>query len=217
LRRQSKQNEDNTVMKILAEIEETAKMDSLPSIGPIKGKIVEGVIKEHKPKKVLEIGTLHGYSAILIANTVSNFSYGSKDLDTDTQYNKPIVISVEKDEKLATIARKNVKNSGLSKLIQVINGDAIRVVPSLKVKFNMIFLDAAKNEYLRYLQLVEEYGLLEKRAVIVADNVILFEDEMKDYLDYVRHSGKYLSHTTETSLEFTKNVTDALEVSISLA
>jgi len=204
-------------MKILAEIEETAKMDSLPSIGPIKGKIVEGVIKEHKPKKVLEIGTLHGYSAILIANTVSNFSYGSKDLDTDTQYNKPMVISVEKDEKLATIARKNVKNSGLSKLIQVINGDAIRVVPSLKVKFNMIFLDAAKNEYLRYLQLVEEYGLLEKRAVIVADNVILFEDEMKDYLDYVRHSGKYLSHTTETSLEFTKNVTDALEVSISLA
>jgi predicted O-methyltransferase YrrM len=204
-------------MKVLAEIEETAKMDSLPSIGPIKGKIVEGVIKEHKPKKVLEIGTLHGYSAILIANTVSNFSYGSKDLDTDTQYNKPIVISVEKDEKLATIARKNVKNSGLSKLIQVINGDAIRVVPSLKVKFNMIFLDAAKNEYLRYLQLVEEYGLLEKRAVIVADNVILFEDEMKDYLDYVRHSGKYLSHTTETSLEFTKNVTDALEVSISLA
>jgi predicted O-methyltransferase YrrM len=217
LRRQSKQNEDNTVMKVLAEIEETAKMDSLPSIGPIKGKIVEGVIKEHKPKKVLEIGTLHGYSAILIANTVSNFSYGSKNLDTDTQYNKPIVISVEKDEKLATIARKNVKNSRFSKLIQVINGDAIRVVPSLKVKFNMIFLDAAKNEYLRYLQLVEEYGLLEKRAVIVADNVILFEDEMKDYLDYVRHSGKYLSHTTETSLEFTKNVTDALEVSISLA
>lgn len=217
MRRQSKQNEDNTVMKVLAEIEETAKMDSLPSIGPIKGKIVEGVIKEHKPKKVLEIGTLHGYSAILIANTVSSCLYGSKNLDTDTQYNEPIVISVEKDEKLATIARKNVKNSRFSKLIQVINGDAIRVVPSLKVKFNMIFLDAAKNEYLRYLQLVEEYGLLEKRAVIVADNVILFEDEMKDYLDYVRHSGKYLSHTTETSLEFTKNVTDALEVSISLA
>src|SRR5688500_5664343 len=102
-------------MKILAEIEETAKMDSLPSIGPIKGKIVEGVIKEHKPKKVLEIGTLHGYSPILIANTVSNFSYGSKDLDTDTQYNKPMVISVEKDEKRANIARKNVKNSVFAK------------------------------------------------------------------------------------------------------
>lgn len=217
MRRQSKQNEDNTVTKVLAEIEETARMDSLPSIGPTKGKIVESILKEHKPKKVLEIGTLHGYSAILIANTVSSCSYGSKNLDTDTKYSEPIVISVEKDEKLATIARKNIKNSRLSNLIQVIIGDAIRVIPNLKTKFNMIFLDATKNEYLRYLQLVEEYGLLEKRAVIVADNVILFENEMKDYLDYVRHSGKYLSHKTETSLEFTKNVTDALEVSISLA
>ena len=204
-------------MKVLAEIEETARMDSLPSIGPTKGKIVESVLKEHKPKKVLEIGTLHGYSAILIANTVSSCSYGSKNLDTVTKYSEPIVISVEKDEKLATIARKNIKNSRLSNLIQVIIGDAIRVIPNLKTKFNMIFLDAAKNEYLRYLRLVEEYGLLEKRAVIVADNVILFENEMKDYLDYVRNSGKYLSHTTETSLEFTKNVIDALEVSISLA
>ena len=217
LRPQSNQNEDNTVMKVLAEIEETARMDSLPSIGPTKGKIVESVLNEHKPKKVLEIGTLHGYSAILIANTVSNCLYENTNFDTDTKYSEPIVISVEKDEKLATIARKNVKDSRLSNLIQVIIGDAIRVIPNLKTKFNMIFLDAAKNEYLRYLQLVEEYGLLEKRAVIVADNVILFEDEMKDYLDYVRHSGKYRSHTTETSLEFTKNVTDALEVSISLA
>jgi predicted O-methyltransferase YrrM len=217
LRRQSKQNEDNTVMKVLAEIEETARMNSLPSIGPTKGKIVETILKEHKPKKILEIGTLHGYSAILIANTVTSCSYGSKNLDTDTKYSKRIVITVEKDEKLATIARKNIKNSRLSNLIQVIVGDAIRVIPNLKTKFNMIFLDAVKNEYLRYLQLVEECGLLEKRAVIVADNVILFESEMKNYLDYVRHSGKYLSRTTETSLEFTKNVKDALEVSISLA
>ena len=216
MRRQSKQNEDNTVLKVLSEIEETARMNCLPSIGPIKGKILESVLKEHKPKKVLEIGTLHGYSAILIANTISSCSYGNRNLDTDTKYNEPIVISVEKDEKLATIARKNINNSRLSNLIHVIIGDAIRVIPNLKTKFNMIFLDAAKNEYLRYLQLVEEYGLLEKRAVIVADNVILFENEMKNYLDYVRHSGKYLSRTTETSLEFTKNVTDALEVSISL-
>lgn len=214
MRRQSKQNEDNTVLKVLSEIEETARMNCLPSIGPIKGKILESVLKEHKPKKVLEIGTLHGYSAILIANTISSCSYGNGNLDTDTKYSEPIVISVEKDEKLATIARKNIKNSRLSNLIQVITGDAIRVIPNLKTKFNMIFLDAAKNEYLRYLQLVEECGLLEKRAVIVADNVILFENEMKNYLDYVRHSGKYLSRTTETSLEFTKNVADALEVSI---
>jgi predicted O-methyltransferase YrrM len=214
--KQNKQNEVNTVLKVLAEIEETARTDSLPSIGPIKGKIVKSVIMEHKPKKALEIGTLHGYSAILIANAMLDYSWENKTFDTNIKYSRPIVISVEKDEKLATISRKNIKNSGLSKLIQVINGDAKKVIPSLEVKFNMIFLDAAKREYLKYLQLVEQYGLLEKRAVIVADNVILFEDEMKDYLDYVRDSGKYLSHTTETSLEFTNNVTDALEVSVSV-
>jgi predicted O-methyltransferase YrrM len=218
LRPQNKQNEEgNTVLKVLAEIEERARIDSLPSIGPIKAKIVESVITEHKPRKALEIGTLHGYSAILIANAMSGYSRKNKNFDTDTEYSGPFVITVEKDEKLATIARKNIENSGLSKLIQVINGDAKKVISSLGVKFSMIFLDAAKNEYLRYLQLIEGYGLLDKKAVIVADNVILFEDEMKDYLDYVRDSGKYLSHTTETSLEFTKNVTDALEVSISLA
>lgn len=218
MRSQNNQNEEgNTVLKVLAEIEERARIDSLPSIGPIKAKIVESVITEHKPRKALEIGTLHGYSAILIANAMSGYSRKNKNFDTDTEYSGPFVITVEKDEKLATIARKNIENSGLSKLIQVINGDAKKVISSLGVKFSMIFLDAAKNEYLRYLQLIEEYGLLDKKAVIVADNVILFEDEMKDYLDYVRDSGKYLSHTTETSLEFTKNVTDALEVSISLA
>ena len=214
--KQNKQNEVNTVLKVLAEIEETARTDSLPSIGPIKGKIVKSVIMEHKPKKALEIGTLHGYSAILIANAMLDYSWENKTFDTNIKYSRPIVISVEKDEQLATISRKNIKNSGLSKLIQVINGDAKKVIPSLEVKFNMIFLDAAKREYLKYLQLVEQHGLLEKRAVIVADNVILFEDEMKDYLDYVRDSGKYLSHTTETSLEFTNNVTDALEVSVSV-
>lgn len=216
LRRQNKQNEDSSVVKVLAGIEELAKTDSLPSIGPIKGKIVESIITEHKPKKVLEIGTLHGYSAILIANAMSVYLRKSKNFDIDIKNSVPIVLSVEKDENLATIARKNIKNSGLSKLIQVVNGDAKKVIPRLEVKFNMVFLDAAKSEYLKYLQLVEQYGLLEKEAVIVADNVILFEDEMKDYLDYVRDSGKYLSHTTETSLEFTNNVADALEVSVSL-
>lgn len=216
MRRQNKQNEDSSVVKVLAGIEELAKTDSLPSIGPIKGKIVESIITEHKPKKVLEIGTLHGYSAILIANAMSVYLRKSKNFDIDIKNSVPIVLSVEKDENLATIARKNIKNSGLSKLIQVVNGDAKKVIPRLEVKFNMVFLDAAKSEYLKYLQLVEQYGLLEKEAVIVADNVILFEDEMKDYLDYVRDSGKYLSHTTETSLEFTNNVADALEVSVSL-
>lgn len=215
MKSKSKPNDlNNIVLKVLAEIEETARKEFLPSIGPIKGKIIEDVIKEHKPRKVLEIGTLHGYSAILIANIILGEKYGKENFASKVSGSEPILISVEKDQKLANIARKNIENSRLSKKIQVIDGDALEVIPRLKSKFNMIFLDATKSEYLKYLQLIEKYSLLNKRAVVVADNVLIYENEMKDYLDYVRNSGKYISRTTETTLEFTKNIKDALEVSI---
>jgi predicted O-methyltransferase YrrM len=205
---------NDIVLKILAEIEETARKEFLPSIGPIKGKIIEDVIKQYKPKKALEIGTLHGYSAILIANIILSGKYDNENFNSERNSTEPILISVEKDQKLAYIARKNIQKARLSEKIQVINGDALEIIPRLKSKFNMIFLDATKSEYLKYLQLIEKYSLLNKRAVVVADNVLIYENEMKDYLDYVRNSGKYISRTTETSLEFTKNVKDALEVSI---
>lgn len=205
---------NDIVLKILAEIEETARKEFLPSIGPIKGKIIEDVIKQYKPKKVLEIGTLHGYSAILIANIILSGKYDNENFNSESSSTEHILISVEKDQKLANIARKNIEKARLSEKIQVINGDALEIIPRLKSKFNMIFLDATKSEYLKYLQLIEKYSLLNKRAVVVADNVLIYENEMKDYLDYVRNSGKYISRTTETSLEFTKNVKDALEVSI---
>jgi predicted O-methyltransferase YrrM len=217
LKKKSKPNDlMDTVLNVLAEIEETARKEFLPSIGPIKGKIIEDVIKEHLPRKVLEIGTLHGYSAILITNIILSEKYGRKNFASKNTSSEPILISVDKDQKLANIARKNIENSRLSEKIQVINGDALEVIPRLKSKFNMIFLDATKSEYLKYLQLIEKYSLLHKRAVVIADNVIIYENEMKDYLDYVRNSGNYISRTTETTLEFTKNVKDALEVSVNV-
>lgn len=210
-------NAKNTVLNVLTEIEETARKEFLPSIGPIKGKIIEDVINEHKPKKALEIGTLHGYSAILMANIMLSGKDGNAYFD-DSEYDsrKTILVSVEKDQKLASIAKKNIENSKLSEKIEVINGDALDVIPKLKSKFDLIFLDATKCEYLKYLRLVEENNLLNKRAVVIADNVLIYENEMKDYLDYVRNSGKYNSRTTETTLEFSKNVKDALEVSINV-
>jgi len=210
-------NAKNTVLNVLTEIEETARKEFLPSIGPIKGKIIEDVIKEHKPKKALEIGTLHGYSAILMANIILSGKDGDEYFD-DSEYDsrKTILVSVEKDQKLASIAKKNIENSKLSEKIQVINGDALEVIPKLKSKFDLIFLDATKSEYLKYLRLIEKHSLLNRRAIVIADNVLIYENEMKDYLDYVRNSGKYISRTTETTLEFTKNVKDALEVSINV-
>ena len=207
--------------KVLQDIEKTAKKEFLPSIGPIKGKIMKDIIKEHKPEKALEIGTLHGYSAILITINILIQKAGKKKMIIDFENNssEPILFTLEKDGEMAQIARSNIENSGLSDKIHLIYGDGLKEIPKLKskYKFDMVFLDATKSEYLKYLQLIEQYGLLNKRAVVVADNVIMYEDEMEDYLDYVRNSGNYISRTTKTTLEFNKKIKDALEVSINVA
>jgi predicted O-methyltransferase YrrM len=194
----AKNNEQ--ISSLLRELEQIAKREHLPSIGPIKGKIISDLIKRYKPTKILEIGTLHGYSAILMV---------------DLLFDDGKLITIEIDKNLADIARKNIAKAGLSHKIEVISGNALEVIPTLTgYKFDLIFLDAAKSEYLQYLRLLEEKHLMKKDSVVVADNVILYENEMKDYLEYVRNSDRYKSQTTETTLEFNKNVKDALEISL---
>jgi predicted O-methyltransferase YrrM len=185
---------------VLRDLEEIAKKQGLPSIGPIKGKILADIISRYKPRTALEIGTLHGYSAILMASL----------LPDDGK-----LITIEKDSKLSGIAIKNVEDAGLSHIIEVINADGIREIPLLQKRtFDLMFLDAIKSDYLKYLNLAEKNNLLSDKVLIVADNVLLYENEMQDYLHYVRTSGRYKSNSTETTLEFTKNVKDALEVSV---
>jgi predicted O-methyltransferase YrrM len=208
------------VLDILSEIEEIAKKNYLPSIGPIKAEIIGEIIKRYKPKKILEIGTLHGYSAIVMANFLLNVDNNDDDNSTrnyHTANSEIIVTCLEIDMNLANIAKENIEKAGLSNMIEIITGDALEIIPKLdkRDKFDMVFIDAVKNQYLAYLQFLEENDLMNKEmTVVVADNVLLYEDEMEDYLDYVRNSGRYNSYTTETTLEFTKNVKDAIEVSI---
>jgi predicted O-methyltransferase YrrM len=204
------------ILDVLSEIEGIAKKNSLPSIGPIKGEIIIDIMKKYKPKRILEIGTLHGYSAILMANCLLSVN-NNAGKDNDNANKETIVTCLEIDQQLANIAKKNIEKAGLSDRIEVITGDALEIIPTLNkyYRFDLVFIDAVKNQYLRYLKLVEENGLLNKKSVVVADNILIYENEMKDYLDYVRNSGKYNSYTTETTLEFTKNVKDALEISLS--
>jgi predicted O-methyltransferase YrrM len=186
---------------VLKSIEEIGKKQFIPSIGPIKGKIIAEIIKKHKPKCILEIGTLYGYSAILMANLVADDNYGK-------------VVTVEIDKAFADIAKRNIQDAGFQEKIDVIVGNALEMIPRLSYKFDLLFLDAAKDEYLRYLNLAEAKNLIEKGDIVIADNVGVSKNEMLDYLDYVRNSGIYKSETIETMLEFTNDVKDAIEVSI---
>ncbi len=191
---------NSKVYRVLKKLEQIASQEGLPSIGPVKGKILKDIIIKYKPKTILEIGTLHGYSAILMADLLPDNGK---------------LITIEKDENLVNIAMRNIEDAELSPKIEVIHADGLEEIPKLqKHKFDLMFLDAVKADYLKYLNLAERSNLLDDKVVIVADNVLLYKNEMQDYLQYVRDSGRYQSQTTETTLEFTKNIKDALEVSI---
>ena len=188
---------------VLRRLEKMAKNEFVPSIGPVKGRIITEIIKKYNPKNILEVGTLYGYSAILMATALP-----------DMLHAEGKVATIEIDRSVADIARKNIDDAGLSEKINVIVGNALEIIPRLDLKFDLLFLDAAKDEYLIYLKLAEDKAL-NKGAVIIADNVEVSKNEMLDYLEYVRSSGGiYKSETIETTLEFTPNVRDAIEVSI---
>ena len=186
-------------LKVLRMLERMGREHFVPSIGPVKGEVLAGAIKKYKPKNVLEVGTLFGYSAILMARLLPEGGG---------------VVTLEMDESIARIARRNIEEAGLSPRVEVIVGDALETIPRLTGTFDLLFIDGTKEEYREYLQQAEKN--LKKGGLVVADNVGIFEEQMLDYLEYVRNSGRYESETVKVPLEFTEDVEDAMEISVKL-
>ena len=181
---------------VMREIEEMGKRSFIPSIGPVKGRIIAEVVAKLKPRKILEVGALYGYSAILIAkNSPANAE----------------ITTVEKNPEHARMTEQNIERAQLEDQIKIIQGDAREVLPKLPGPFDLVFLDAEKTQYLDYLKAVEEK--LHQGSVVVADNVGVFQDQMQNYLHYVRNTGRYRSRTVETLLEFSETTKDAMEIS----
>ncbi len=177
---------------VLKEIEAMAEQEFLPIIGPRKGKILAEAIRKAKPKHVLEVGTLIGYSAILIA----------KELDRDAE-----ITTIEMHASEAKAAEENIRRAEIQPKVRVIVGDAVKVIPTLKDCYDAVFIDAEKTEYYEYLKLIERS--LYEGSVVVADNAGIFADQMLDYLDYVKNSGCYMS-------SFHRVGEDGVEVSVKL-
>ena len=178
------------------EIEAIGKRSFIQSIGPVRGKILAEIVKKTRPKRIMEVGALYGYSAILMAKNSPP---------------RAEILSVEKNPEHARIARENIKRANMEERIKVVEGDGRTELQKLSGSFDLVFLDAEKTQYLAYLKAVEKN--LDKGSVIVADNVGIFEDQMPDYLEYVRKKGPYKSRTVQTLLEFSDKTKDAMEIS----
>jgi caffeoyl-CoA O-methyltransferase len=125
------------------------------SVSANQGKFLQLLAKLCNAKKILEVGTLGGYSTIWMARALPP---GGK------------LVTLEIDTKHAEVARKNFDRAGLSKIIDIRIGKAIDTMPQLEGHFDMIFIDADKPPYAEYLQLALK--LSRSGTLIVVDNVI---------------------------------------------
>ena len=123
--------------------------------GAFQGRILSMISKIINPKDILEIGTYTGYSAICIAEGISN---------------EATIDTIDKNEELEDIQNRYFKKSGFRDQIKQHIGNALEIIPTLNKKFDLVFIDADKSNYCNYFNLV--IGKMKKGGIILSDNVL---------------------------------------------
>ncbi len=185
----------------LEKIKEKALEEHIPIIMDDTLEVVDKILTKLKPKKILEIGTAVGYSAMCFSEYLLE---GGK-IDT-----------IERDEERIAEAKENIKKVGVAEKINIYEGDAVEILPTLNEKYDMIFIDAAKGKYPFFLK--EALRMLNEGGVILADNILYKGYVMSDYNKHkqrtaVRNLREYIHDVTSNpNLE-----TEILEVGDGLA
>ncbi|MBQ2706299.1 MAG: O-methyltransferase [Agathobacter sp.] len=169
---------------------DTIEKEALDSYVPIIRKEMQSFLKlllaMQKPKRILEVGTAVGFSAILMA-----------------EYNPfPCEITtIENYEKRIPIARENFMRAGKQNQITLIEGDATEVLKTLEEPYDMIFMDAAKGQYINFMP--DILRLLKKDGVLVSDNVLQDGDIIESHYVVTRRNRTIHKRMREYLYELT--------------
>lgn len=172
------------------EVLDTIEREALDSFVPIIRKEMQSFLKlllaMQKPKRILEVGTAVGFSAILMA-----------------EYNPyPCeIITIENYEKRIPIARENFIRAGKENQITLIEGDATEVLKTIEEPFDMIFMDAAKGQYINFMP--DIMRLLKKDGVLVSDNVLQDGDIIESHFVVTRRNRTIHKRMREYLYELT--------------
>ena len=185
----------------LEKIKQKALEEKIPIIMDDTLEVIDEILSKDKPEKILEIGTAVGYSAICF----SKYLKENGRIDT-----------IEREEDRVIQAKENIQRAEVEKRINILFGDAVEILPTLKDKYDVIFIDAAKGKYPFFLK--EALRMLNSNGIILADNVLYKGYVMSDYNKHkqrtaVRNLREYIKEVTEDpNLE-----TEILEVGDGLA
>jgi predicted O-methyltransferase YrrM len=165
---------DDRVRAVLARLEEedaAERAAGLPAaersraVEPTTGRLLFSLVAPQTDCEVLEIGGSRGYSTVWLAAGVRNL--GGR------------VLSVEHDPRKIDAWRKNITEAGLADWADLVEGDAKEAVPAIDDVFDMVFLDAEKDDYEQLFGLARTK--LERGAVVVADNVLSHVETLGAY------------------------------------
>lgn len=179
---------------LLNELEQYAAKQHVPIAAPETARLLTVLGRLVKPRRILEVGTAIGYSAIILAGTLEP---GGR------------VDTIERQEEMLLMARENIKKAGLENTISVIAGEAGEVLKCLDKQYDMVFLDAAKGQYPEFLP--ECLRMLKQGGLLVSDNV-LFKGMVASN-DLVVRRKKTIVNRMRTYLDMLCNDPD-LETSI---
>ncbi len=144
------------------------------NISPREGVYLYNLVVHRHLKRALEIGTSNGYSAIWIASGM-RLTGGH-------------LLTFEIDEGRANLARENFRAAGVEAYVTIQQADALQEIPKLKDPFDFVFIDAWKQDYVRYLDMV--LPLVPPGGVIVAHNVKDMESQLQDFIQKVKSSSE---------------------------
>lgn len=187
--------------EFLNALEEYAHETDVPIIRRPTQNLIRFLLELNKPHSILEVGTAIGFSAILMAQ------YSEDDAHITT---------IEKYEKRIPIAKENFAKSGFENKITFLEGDAIDILKELSDEnktYDMIFMDAAKGQYMNFLPMVKT--MMKKGSLLISDNVLQDGDIIESRFAVTRRNRTIHSRMREYLFALTHDedlVTDILPV-----
>jgi len=155
----------------LNEIEKYALETEVPIIRKEMQNFLKFMLAFQKPKRILEVGTAIGFSALLMSE------YGPSDCHITT---------IEKYEKRIPIAKENFAKAGKTDVITLLEGDATDILKELEGPYDFIFMDAAKGQYIHFMP--DILRLLSEGGLLVSDNVLQDGDVMESRFAVTRRN-----------------------------